>query len=88
MCHGLPCVETSCYTTYVFIHAAVAVVTERLYTNAGHDDPEKAWEEHHMHHQNLDPEEPDNEYSEQFSLEQAFLYEVELELDRIQDKGT
>ena len=88
VCLGLPCVETSCHTTYVFIHAAIAVVTERLDIDAGHDDPEKAWDEDHIHHQNLDPEEADNEYGEQFSLEQAFLYEEELEFDRIQDEET
>ena len=64
------------------------MVTERLDIDAGHDDPEKAWDEDHIHHQNLDPEEADNEYGEQFSLEQAFLYEDELEFDRIQDKET
>ena len=52
VCLGLRCVETSCHTTYVFIHAAVAVVTERLDTDAGHDDPEKAWDEDH-HPQSL-----------------------------------
>ena len=40
VCLELPCVETSCHTTYVFIHAAIAVVTERLDTDAGHDNPE------------------------------------------------
>ena len=79
---------TSCHTTYVFIHAVIAVATERLDIDAGHDDPEKAWDEDHIHHQNFDPEEADNEYGEQFSLEQAFLYEDELEFDRIQDKET
>ena len=88
VCLGLPCVETSCHTTYVFIHAAIAVVTERLDIDAGHDDPEKAWDEDHIHHQNLDLEEADNEYGEHFSLEQAFLYEDELEFDRIQDEET
>ena len=34
----------------------------------------------------MDLERVDNEYGEQFSLEQAFLYEDELEFDRIQDK--
>ena len=64
------------------------MVTERLYTDAGQDDPEKAWDEDHIHHQNLNPEAPDNEYGEQFSLEQAVLYEEELEFDRIQDEET
>ena len=88
MCLGLPCVETSCHTTYVFIHAAIAVVTERLDIDAGHDDPEKAWDEDRIHHQNLALEESDNEYGERFSLEQAFRYEDELEFDRIQDEET
>ena len=37
---------------------------------------------------NLDLEEADNEYGEQFSLEQAFPFEDELEFDRIQDEET
>ena len=36
----------------------------------------------------MDLEEADNEYGEHFSLEQAFLYEDELEFDRIQDEET
>ena len=34
MCFELPSVETTCHTTYIFIHAAVAMVTERLYTDS------------------------------------------------------
>ena len=63
------------------------MVTERLYTDAGHGGPEKAWDADHILHQNMHLEKPDNEYSEQFLLE-AFLYKNELEFDRIQDKKT
>ena len=77
-CLELPCVETSCHISYVFINAVVAVVTERLDTDTGHDNPGNAWDEHHIHHQNLDPEEAGNEYGEHFSLEEAFLYEDKL----------
>ena len=87
MTSDFPCVKTSCHTTYVVINA-VAVVTERLDTDAGHDDPGKAWDEDHIHHQNLDPEEAGNEYGEHFLLEEAFLYEDELEFDRTQDQET
>ena len=73
VCLGLPSVQSSCHTTYVFIHVAFAVVTERLYTNTGHDNLEKSCDEDPIHHQNMDPEELDNEYGEHFLLEQAFL---------------
>ena len=64
------------------------MVTERLDTDAGHDNPGKAWDEDHIHHQNLDLVEAGNEYGEHFSLEQAFLYEDELEFDRTPDEQT
>ena len=44
------------------------------------DDPEKACDEDHIHLPNFLPEDSDNECGEQFSLEEAFCYEVDLDI--------
>ena len=47
---------------------------------AGLDDPEKACDKDHNHLPNFLSEDSDNECGEQFSLEEAFFYEVDLDI--------